>query len=249
MSVWPLLAAVAVGCSALLLAPAPLRLPAGAARSAASRESPGSRSSQVGAVRTGWRRPWLLAALAGTGAAAVLPGAVGWLAGAGAAVWVHRTTAGLATAGARELESAARAELPVLVELVSGALAAGAPVERAVAAACSAWPGAAADRLTPATARLALGADPASVWEAVSDDPVLAPLGRALSRSLSSGAPVADVVARLAVDLEDRARGEAEDRARAVGVRAALPLGLCLLPAFVALGIVPLAAGLLGSLG
>jgi Ca-activated chloride channel family protein len=45
----------------------------------------------------------------------------------------------------------------------------------------------------------------------------------------------------------DRARGDAEDRARTVGVRAAVPLGLCLLPAFVVLGIVPLAAGLLAS--
>ena len=34
-----------------------------------------------------------------------------------------------------------------------------------------------------------------------------------------------------------------------VGVKAALPLGLCLLPAFVLLGIVPVVAGMLGTLG
>jgi hypothetical protein len=40
----------------------------------------------------------------------------------------------------------------------------------------------------------------------------------------------------------------AEERARSVGVRAALPLGLCLLPAFVLLAVVPIAAGLLEPL-
>jgi hypothetical protein len=32
-------------------------------------------------------------------------------------------------------------------------------------------------------------------------------------------------------------------------VKAALPLGLCLLPAFILLGIVPVVAGMLGTLG
>ena len=51
----------------------------------------------------------------------------------------------------------------------------------------------------------------------------------------------------LTVD-EEQARAEVEDRARRVGVRAAVPLGLCLLPSFVVLGIVPLAAALLADL-
>jgi hypothetical protein len=34
-----------------------------------------------------------------------------------------------------------------------------------------------------------------------------------------------------------------------VGVKAAVPLGLCLLPAFVLIGIVPVVAGLLTTLG
>ena len=51
-------------------------------------------------------------------------------------------------------------------------------------------------------------------------------------------------VERLADDLGHQARADVEDRARAVGVKAAVPLGLCLLPAFVLIGIVPLVAGL-----
>jgi len=39
-----------------------------------------------------------------------------------------------------------------------------------------------------------------------------------------------------------------EERARAVGVKAAVPLGVCLLPSFLLIGVVPLVAGLLRSL-
>ncbi|HEY9566052.1 MAG TPA: type II secretion system protein, partial [Nocardioides sp.] len=59
------------------------------------------------------------------------------------------------------------------------------------------------------------------------------------ARAHGSGVPVAEVVRRLGVDLAREARADAEDRARTVGVRAALPLGLCLLPAFLLIGIVP----------
>jgi hypothetical protein len=45
-----------------------------------------------------------------------------------------------------------------------------------------------------------------------------------------------------------RARAEVEARAKTVEVRAAAPLGACFLPAFVLLGVVPLVAGLFGSL-
>ena len=56
-----------------------------------------------------------------------------------------------------------------------------------------------------------------------------------------------DTLEALAEDLADRSRAEAEDRARSIGVRAAVPLGLCLLPAFLLLGIVPLAVSLAGA--
>ena len=113
---------------------------------------------------------------------------------------------------------------------------------------CAALPGAAADRLAAVTARLALGVDPAQVWATLADDPELAPLGRTLARAHRTGAPVVAAVERLADELARGARAAVEERARAVGVRAALPLGLCLLPAFLLLGIVPLVAGLVSSM-
>ena len=93
-----------------------------------------------------------------------------------------------------------------------------------------------------------LGADPVDVWRGLALDPALGPLGRALGRAHDSGTPVAEVVAQLAEQLAAHGRAAVEDRARRVGVRAAVPLGLCLLPSFVVLGIVPLAATLLGDL-
>jgi hypothetical protein len=49
---------------------------------------------------------------------------------------------------------------------------------------------------------------------------------------------------RIALDARESARWAAEARARSVGARAAAPLGLCFLPAFVLVGIVPLVAAL-----
>jgi pilus assembly protein TadC len=109
-------------------------------------------------------------------------------------------------------------------------------------------PGPAADRIAPVAARLRLGADPASTWHRLAEEPALAPLGRTLARAHASGAPVAASVERLADDLARTSRAEVEDRARAVGVKAAVPLGLCLLPAFVLIGIVPVVGGLLAQL-
>jgi hypothetical protein len=55
-------------------------------------------------------------------------------------------------------------------------------------------------------------------------------------------------VVRLADELACRSRAGVEERARGVGVKAAVPLGLCLLPSFVLIGVVPLVVSLLTSL-
>ena len=65
---------------------------------------------------------------------------------------------------------------------------------------------------------------------------------------MESGSSVSEAMTRLADDLRRSARADVESRARAVGVKAAIPLGVCLLPAFVLVGVVPLVAGSLGVL-
>ncbi len=208
------------------------------------------RPTRAPADRSGGLRRWRLpcALLAGAGAAVVLGGPAAPVAGLVAAgvTWV---AAGRIEPRAMRLHrEEVRRDLPHVVTLLGAALRSGAAPGAAIDVVCRALPGAAADVLGPVAARLALGADPLLVWSAVADDPSIGPLGRAMARTHRSGAPVVAAVDRLSEELARRSRAEVEDRARAVGVRAAVPLGVCLLPAFLLLGIVPLVVGLARSI-
>ncbi len=232
-----LLAALLAAAAVVLLAPPRLR-----ARTPAPAR-PGGEGEWV----RRWR--WLWAASAGSACWTFRPGWGGLLTGVVVAVLVARFAAGAETAAVRRRREELRADLPVLVLLLATSLRAGAPPALAVRRACLALPGAAADRVAPVTDRLALGIDPVAVWDDVARDADLALLGRAMARAQRSGAPVAATVERLAAELAAAGRAEVEDRARAVGVKAAVPLGVCLLPAFLLLGVVPMVAGLVAGLG
>jgi Flp pilus assembly protein TadB len=190
----------------------------------------------------------VLAVLCGCAAYVVIGGAVGLVAAAAAVVAAWWTIGRAEPPGVRRARAEVRRDLPHVVLLLATALASGRSSGDAVRLACTALPGAAATRLAGVSERLALGVDPEKVWGALEVDPELAPLGRALARAHRTGAPVVAAVERLGDDLERDARARIEERARQVGVRAALPLGLCLLPSFLLLGIVPLVAGLVSSM-
>jgi pilus assembly protein TadC len=192
------------------------------------------------------RLPWSV--LAGLGAATFVQGRAGPFVGVVAAVAAWVAIGRAESPQARRDREDVRRELPHLVDLFAATLRAGAAPGDGLAVVCAALPGAAADRLGTVSARLALGIDPVQVWESLVEDPDLAPLGRTLARAQATGASVVRSVEHLADELAGRARADVEERARAVGVKAALPLGLCLLPAFILVGIVPLVAGLLGTL-
>jgi len=194
-----------------------------------------------------WRPVWVL--LAGVAVALFLGGVPGLVAApvAAAATWlvIERSEPSDVR---RDRDLAAR-DLPHVVGLLADALRSGqAPVD-ALAVVVTALPGPASARLAEVVPRLRLGVHPLQVWADLAADPALGPLGRALARAHRTGAAVVPAVERLADELARAARAEVEDRARAVGVKAAVPLGLCLLPAFVLVGIVPVVAGLLTSLG
>lgn len=235
-----LLAALCLGLGAAVL-PGPVPALPG-------RETHPSRSTSG---QEGWMQRWrpVICLLAGGAAYAFVGGVAGLvLAPVGAAVtWIviDRTE----PAAVRLDREAARADLPVLVRLLSAALASGAAPAEALVAVAAALPGPAARRLLPAASRLRLGADPEQTWRSLAADPALAPLGRALARAHATGAPVATTVERLADDLTRNARAEVEDRARSVGVKAAVPLGVCLLPSFLMLGVVPVVGALLSGIG
>jgi Flp pilus assembly protein TadB len=198
-----------------------------------------------------WMRRWrpVLAVLAGAGAVVFVSGPLSGPAGVAAAATVWVTVGRAEPSRVRRRREAAAQDLPHLVGLLADALRSGRSTTEALALVTQALPGPAADRLTPVLPRLRLGVEPRAVWDRLAEDAALAPLGRMLSRAETTGAPLVESVTRLAETLAQDARGAVEDRARAVGVKAALPLGLCLLPAFVLLGIVPVVGGMLGTLG
>jgi len=238
------LAAAAALLAVLLAVPPRSRWPSGpplGPETGADIPAPAARSRTPA-----WRA--LLAGLAGCGAALLLGGPLGLVAGpvAAAAAWVALDRS--ESRAARDARVSAERDLPHVVDLLAATLRSGAAPAAALGTVCAACPGAAADRLDLVLARLRVGVPVGEVWRVLSHDDVLAPLGHTLARAEESGSSVADAIERLADDLEREALAAVEDRARAVGVKAAVPLGLCLLPAFILMGIVPTVAGLLATL-
>ncbi|MHC5906476.1 type II secretion system F family protein, partial [Streptomyces sp. S6] len=62
-----------------------------------------------------------------------------------------------------------------------------------------------------------------------------------------SGLPAAGPVARVAADARAERLRAATARARRAGVMVTAPVGLCFLPAFVVVGVVPVMVGLAGG--
>jgi len=195
--------------------------------------------------------PVAACALGGAALVLLLGAPVGPLLGFALAVAGPRLLGRLEPQAAREQRQRLQDDLPLVLDLLASCLAGGAPLPAAATAVAAAVPGPAGRRLGAVAARLAVGSPPAEAWGALAgeapDDP-LAPAARALARAADGGAPVAAAVSRLAADARAEGRSRGEQAARRVGVLAVAPLGLCFLPAFVLLGIVPVVIGLAGPL-
>ena len=66
--------------------------------------------------------------------------------------------------------------------------------------------------------------------------------------SLNSGSPVIDQLAEVEYVLQSQLDTERLKRIKSVAVKSVLPLGICFLPAFILLAIVPIIAGLIAGL-
>ena len=145
--------------------------------------------------------------------------------------------------GVRRRREAARRDLPHVVGLLAAALRAGPAARRRARRgrrrAARSGRGPAGRVAAPAAARRR----PGRVWAELAADPELGAARAAPWPGPTARGARGAAVERLADELARAARAEVEDRARAVGVKAALPLGLCLLPSFLLLGIVPWSPG------
>lgn len=173
---------------------------------------------------------------------------------AGSGPTVVRTRAGVNAPTPRPRWSPGRSD-PLAVasslDVLAVCLAAGMTVSAAAAATAPSAPPALARSLQRAADLLALGADPSAAWSpppADGDvDPATDSLLRLARRSATSGTALAAGVAELAVQCRDDAVHAATAAAERAAILIAGPLGLCFLPAFVCLGIVPVVAGLAGT--
>ena len=145
----------------------------------------------------------------------------------------------LETAEARHRRERIERDLPLMLDLTVAALEAGQSSAGALRLAGHALGGPLGADLGDIAGRLELGRDPEALWGAVGRNPAMAPLSRAFARAARSGASATRVLRRAADELREKRRASAQERARSVGVKTAAPLGLCFLPAFVLIGIVP----------
>jgi pilus assembly protein TadC len=231
---------LAAAGGALLLWPGPRSTTARRVRTL--RAPPAAEAHAPSAPRTSSRRRWVLAALTGVAAAVLLGGPIGVVAGLAGTAVAERLLRREAEGDARVERAGLMQELPGACDLLAVCLTAGVPVASALAAVAAAVPVPLGPRLAATANLYRLGAEPRRAWADVPE--ALAPLGRVLVRAGESGAAVAPALRSLAADCRTEARAAAEAGVRRAGVWILAPLGLCFLPAFVCLGVVPLVLGI-----
>jgi Flp pilus assembly protein TadB len=133
-------------------------------------------------------------------------------------------------------------------ELLAACLRAGMPVPVAVRAVAEGLDAPAGPALRRTAELLTLGADPTQAWQPALECTATARLAKAARRSGRSGTALAESLTRLAAEVRAGAREQSEARAQRAGVLIAAPLGLCFLPAFLAIGVVPVLIGLAAGL-
>ncbi|MFF6786912.1 type II secretion system F family protein [Streptomyces sp. NPDC012510] len=205
-----------------------------------------------GAVRRGL--PVAGAVCAGWALVGGLPGLMlGLVAGAGAWYWLRRARRAVGDPETAYAAADAARQLPLAADLLAACITAGASPVVAAQAVGEALGGPVGERLAKGAAEARLGGEPAEAWRALAALPGAGALARLLQRADESGVPAADPVARLAAEARAEWGRSATERARRAAVLVTAPVGLCFLPAFIAVGVLPvvigLADGLLGGGG
>lgn len=144
-----------------------------------------------------------------------------------------------AAGGAGKTRVGGVASVPLLLELLGAALDSGLTVQGALRVVANVADQGIREGLLRVVAGLEIGASWQSSWEGSLGRGDIARIHEALSFGALTGAPAAPILYAEAQQHRTAAGRLAEKRAAALGVRLVLPLGLCSLPAFIALGIVP----------
>jgi pilus assembly protein TadC len=183
-----------------------------------------------------------IAVVVGLGSSLVASGlgpwalAVGLLVGAVTAVALGRLEPG----GAKRRRSDLLEQTPAALDAMAACLEAGLPLRRVVEVVAQLSPQPLAGRLALVVNGIGVGLADAEAWLGLAADPVLGGLARDLARSVDWGIAIKTVLTDQAAELRRAGQIACRVRARSVGVRTVLPLGLCHLPAFILLGVVPI---------
>ncbi|MFD9432686.1 type II secretion system F family protein [Streptomyces sp. NPDC060002] len=194
-------------------------------------------------------RRWLPEALVVGAGWAVVGGvaglALGLIGAVGLGRWRRRQQAADVVSEA-DAQLAAR-QLPLAADLLAACIAAGAGPVVAAQAVGEALGGPVGEGLARGAAEVRMGGEPATAWRRLASAPGAAALARLLERADVSGLPAAGPVARLAADTRADWARAATTRARRAAVMVTVPVGLCFLPAFMAVGVLPIVIGLAGG--
>lgn len=196
----------------------------------------------------GVRARRVASALAGLGIAAAVPLPVGLLAGVVVAAALPGVLGRLEPVARRRERNRLRHDVPLAADLFASCVLGGADPAQAAQVVAAAVAGPLGARLDSVARALRLGLDPVQAWTGLAEVPDLVGWARTCARAASTGAPLAGVVVGIADDARARRRSASAAAARRAGVLATLPLGLCFLPAFVLIGVVPLIASFVGPL-
>lgn len=194
-------------------------------------------------------RRWLPSAGVVAGGWALVGGAAGVAVGLGAAAglwWWHRRQTAAGAEEEYDVGEAAR-QLPLAADLLAACIAAGAGPVVAAQAVGEALGGPVGEGLARGAAEVRLGGEPGDAWRRLASMPGAGPLARLLERADVSGLPAAVPVARLAAEARADWARTATARARRAAVLVTAPVGLCFLPAFIAVGVLPIVIGLAGA--
>ncbi|WP_458111877.1 type II secretion system F family protein [Arthrobacter sp. R1-13] len=142
------------------------------------------------------------------------------------------------------------ADTAMMLDLIGAMLDAGAGVGRSLQLVADCSSAKHALSLRPVVSALAIGADWDTAWRSSAvQTRGMVELRDALGFAALTGAPSSAILYAQAARMRRERFRAAEKRAAALGVRLVIPLGLCSLPAFICLGVVPVLLAMIPSAG
>lgn len=150
--------------------------------------------------------------------------------------------------GSGEGSVAGLRDTAMMLELVAAMLDAGSGIGRSLELVAASASKDYSKALRPVVSALAIGADWETAWRSSEVRlPEILELRDALGFAALTGAPSSAILYAQAARLRRERFRAAEKRAASLGVKLVIPLGLCSLPAFICLGVVPVLLALVPS--